>query len=266
MKNIFKIILVILIIVILVGVGIAFAGIRYYKNGGSSLSVFNYADSSSYGVGEATVRDRVKSISVNWFNGDVDVVEYDGKNVVLEEEVVQGAMDDDLRLRWKNDGGRLMVQYAKAGKKYDLKNFQKKLTVKVPSSISLDEVQIDVVSSDATVRLEEIRELEWDSVNGNLSAEFKSLDEADMDTVNGNVSLTVTSIAPSRIEFDCVNGDLTISIPKDSSFTLTRESINGGFSSDFPVKVEGKDRYIAGDGKNRYKTESVNGNVSVKAI
>lgn len=261
-----KIFLAIIIIVALVAVGFAIGGYFFFRNGGSSISTFNYSDPSSYNTGDGTIREKVKSVEINWSVGDIEIVEYDGNHVVLEETAVRGSLDDDLRLRWKTEGSKLRIQYARAGKNLDLKGVEKKLVVKIPSSVSLDELEIDVVSSNSFVSLDGIRELDWNSVNGNLDARLKTLEEADLDTVNGNATLHVSSKAPSKVEFDCVNGDLTLSIPKDSSFTLTRESINGGFDCDFPVKVEGKDKYISGSGKNNYKAESVNGYVSIKAI
>ena len=267
MRTMIKIILAIFIVAALVTLGFAIGGYFFFRNGGdSSLSIFNYSNASSYRKGDGAIREKVDSLDINWFNGDIEVVEWNESYVELKEKVVEGTMDDDLQLRWKVEGGELKVQYAKAGKKLDLSDFKKTLTVKVPASRSLKDLKIDVVSADSTVTLEELTDLDWKSVNGNLNADIPSLYDVDMDTVNGEVNLRVSSSIPSDLEFDCVNGGLTLSIPADSSFTFTVESLNGDFRCDFPVKMEGKGKYVSGNGKNRYKAESVNGNISVKAI
>ena len=266
MKRILVICIIILLVVILAAVAIGYGVGRAIKgNVSRSGSSFNYSNPFSYSVGGADISEKITDLSINWLNGEVRVEEYDGNKLVLEERVVSGILRDDLKLRWKKEGKEVKIQYAVAGKRLDLDGFKKNLLVKVPSSWKLDDLEIDVVSADSFVSLREAKELSWDSVNGNIKAELDTLDSLSCNTVNGNVTLSVKSGTPRDIDIESVNSSVTISVPKDASFTLKRETINGSFNSEFAGKISDK-TFTVGDGRSKWKMESVNGNVTILSL
>ena len=180
--------------------------------------------------------------------------------------IARKKLKEELKLRWKKDGDEVIIQYAEAYKKLDLDNLKKNLVILVPSSWTLDEIDIEVVSADSEVALSNIRELEWQSVNGYLDVNCDYLSSIDGNTVNGDVTIYVGKKGPEELSFESVNSNITISLPSDSSFTLKRNSINGSLDSEFSGRIKGDDIFIVGNGDYVWNIESVNGDVKILEI
>ena len=180
--------------------------------------------------------------------------------------IARKKLKEELKLRWKKDGDEVIIQYAEAGKKLDLDNLKKNLVILVPSSWTLDEIDIEVVSADSEVALSNIRELEWQSVNGYLDVNYDYLSSIDGNTVNGDVTIYVGKKGPEELSFESVNSNITISLPSDSSFTLKRNSVKGSLDSEFSGRIKGDDIFIVGNGDYVWNIESVNGDVRILEI
>ena len=267
MKKILVICTLVLVLVIICAIGIGYVLGRAINvtTSTSSGSTFNYSDSSSYSVGDTEIAKRVSEININWFNGEINVESYDGDRLIVKDEVISGNLNEDLKLRWKIDGDEIKIQFSKSGKKLDLNDFKKRLVVKVPSSWRLEEIEIDVVTADSLIRIDDVKEVKWNSVNGTLDVDTSTLSSFSANSVNGDVTLKVRKNCPMELEVESVNSTLDISVPKDSSFTLERNSINGSFDSEFSGKISGK-TFIVGDGNARWSIETVNGNTTINSI
>ena len=269
MKKAILICIIVLLAVIVIAAGIGYGIGRAIKNNVNVVSGgadFRYSDAGSYNIGNGDISQKISKISINWLNGEVKVSEYSGSTLTIKDEVISGALKEELKLRWKKEGNEVKIQYAEADKKLYLDDFKKNLVVMVPSSWSLDKVEIDVVSADSTIALGSLKELDWHSVNGNMDAKVDSISSVECNTVNGDVSLYMKKSGPKELDIDSVNSDVTISLPASSSFTLKRSSVNGSLNSDFAGKVSGSNTFIVGTGDSDWKIESVNGNVNLKAI
>ena len=268
MKRILLICLIVFVLVIVAAVivGVILGSVLNRVTVTSSGANFNYDDAKSYKVGDTEISSKVYKITANWLSGKVKVSQYSGDTLSIKEEVEEGTLKEELKLRWKKDGDEVIVQYAEAGKKLDLDNLKKNLVILVPSSWTLDEIDIEVVSADSEVALSNIRELEWQSVNGYLDVNCDYLSSIDGNTVNGDVTIYVGKKGPEELSFESVNSNITISLPSDSSFTLKRNSINGSLDSEFSGRIKGDDIFIVGNGDYVWNIESVNGDVKILEI
>ena len=269
MRKVFLIIAVVLMVLVALAIA-AFFGARSVVSkvvgNGDDSSVFNYSSPSSYSVGDAEIKDDISSLTINWLSGEVRVEEYEGSRVVIKDEVTEGKISDDLKLRWKKEGGKVTIQYAAGGIRLNLKGFSKNLVVYVPSFLSLKELKIDGVSADGIISLSSLGKLEWDSVNGGMDGVFSRLDEVECDGVNGDIDLTVKERIPIDMDIDGVNNNVKLTVPSSSSFTLTHEAINGDFQSEIPGTMKNKNTFIAGSGKAEWKVEGVNGDVEIRSL
>lgn len=269
MKKVIIICIMVLLLVAVAAVGIGYGIGRAIRSGVNTTSAgadFKYSNPESYEMGNAEVSQKISKITINWVNGEVEVSEYNGSTLTIKDEVVSGTLRDELKLRWKREGNEIIIQYAEAGKRLDMEGFRKNLVIMVPSSWTLDELNIDVVSADSTVTLGAINEVDWNSVNGKLDIKVDSITKLEGDTVNGDVSLYAEKKGPKELDLESVNSDVTISVPFDSSFTLKRNSINGTLDSEFSGRISGSNTFIVGTGDSDWDIESVNGKVKIKAI
>lgn len=270
MKKTLIVCLIVVLVVIASAFGIGYGIGRVIKNVGnisaSNGANFNYSDSKSYKVGDTEISSKVSKITINWLNSTVKVSEYNGDTLSIKDEVESGTLTEELKLRWKRSGNEVIIQYAEANKRLDLDGLKKNIVVMIPSSWTLDELDIDVVSADSVVSLKNIDEIDWNSVNGTLEARVDSISSLDGDTVNGDVDLYVKKSGPRKLDLESVNSNVTISVPSNTSFTLKRESINGSLDSEFAGKVSGNKTFIVGNGDYDWDIESVNGNVTIREI
>lgn len=142
-----------------------------------------------------------------------------------------------------------------------------KLTVRVPASVTLEEVR--VVNS--SVVIDGMRgRVNASSVNGSLQGDGLGTGVA-FRTVNGSIKVRVVDVAAKRsLEFGTVNGAITVELPRDAGVSISARTVNGRVTSDFPLSMhkafmnqsaEG----TAGDGALRLEASTVNGSIKLAA-
>lgn len=138
-------------------------------------------------------------------------------------------------------------------------------TVQVPAGVVFEGSTvnggIDVTSLQGDVKVT--------TVNGGI--EVASSGTVEASTVNG--SITATTGQPTwsgTLDFQTVNGSITLTLPATAGATVAAETVNGGFSSDFPLTVEAgrwgpkKVTGTIGSGGGRLVLETVNGGISIR--
>lgn len=71
-----------------------------------------YADAESYSIGGGSISERISSAEVNWVIGKIDISVYDGETVEISET---SENDEDYKLRYKVENGKLTVHSEKSG-------------------------------------------------------------------------------------------------------------------------------------------------------
>lgn len=93
------------------------------------------------------------------------------------------------------------------------------------------------------------------------------------DTTNGRIKVAIHSVPPhAQMDFSTTNGAIEVSLPADIQTHLKARTTNGGISTDFPVKVEGKrnrrsiDTALNGGGDGYISLRTTNGGIKVREI
>ena len=212
--------------------------------GNNGTTNFTYEHPERYSAGDATIAQPIRSLSVNWLCGDVDILYSDTPEVRIYEKA-DTSLTYDLRLRYYvDDEGELEIQYCANGKYQfdDLKALRKHLYIELPRDMNLDDIEIDGVDVRVAVWRVQHRKLNVDGVNVNVNSYYPSdlPDEIDMDGVKSLLALhVVPETAGLTIEMDGVMNHLRCDVP---SVKKDNKTIVGDGSCQ--VTVDGVDMIV----------------------
>ena len=101
MKRILLICLIVfmLVIVAAVIVGVILGSVLNRVAVTSSGANFNYDDAKSYKVGDTEISSKIYKITANWLSGKVKVSQYSGDTLSIKDEVEEGTLKEELKLR-----------------------------------------------------------------------------------------------------------------------------------------------------------------------
>jgi len=138
-------------------------------------------------------------------------------------------------------------------------------TISVPAGVSFDGstvnggIDVSGLSSDVSVS----------TVNGGI--EVASTGTVEAKTVNGSIAASTGAASWSgTLEFKTVNGSIHLSLPAGAAAAVSAQTLNGNFSSDFPLTVEAgewgpkKVTGSIGSGGGRLDLETVNGEIEIR--
>jgi DUF4097 and DUF4098 domain-containing protein YvlB len=131
----------------------------------------------------------------------------------------------------------------------------------VLESIELVNGSIDIEGVEGNVKAS--------SINGPVGARGL-MGEAKLSTINGPLQVTFTQLEESKpISLNSVNGNVTLVIPSNANASIRADTVHGGISSDFALKVKNGE-YVGhsmdgqiGTGGPRIKLGNVNGAIKV---
>lgn len=247
-----------------------------------SFGGFTYEDADKYSVGEATIKDTVTDLEINWVAGSIKVIPSDTDEIRVTE--TYSGDDDDLRLRWRVKNGKLTVQFRKATVFGTSNSVSKDLTVAIPAAMlesmgdveittvsggvqftgNADEFTLDAVEGDLTIT-GDIGELEVDAVDGKLTF-TGSVRTADMDCVDTDVSMYLDGAA--ELSFDQVDGDVHLYLSEDiKGFSAELDAISGEISVEgFDVSSVSNKSTRWGDGSLRIEMDGVGAELEIKKL
>ena len=175
-----------------------------------------YTPDTGYTVGAATVTqlNGFRSIDIEWISGQVNVELYDGEGIELSETLADGgAVSVPMEWRVDEDDSTLDVR---SQPQLISATEEKILTVKLPRSLVLYELEIDTVSAGVSVDLTDedtltLNELDVTSVSGTVSVYAANAGEISLSTTSGDIG---GSVRTQKLEADSVSGaiDLTLDI------------------------------------------------------
>lgn len=199
-----------------------------------------------------------RSINIDWTSGFVTVELYDGQGIELSETMMDGG-DVSLKMEWRVDEDDSTLDILSQPLTVSASE-KKHLTVKLPRSMVLHELDIDTVSAAVSVDLTDedtltLDELDVTSVSGAVSVNAANAasislsttsgaisgsvrtQELQTDSVSGNVDLTL-DILPTELDIETSSGPVTLAIPTGkttSVLSVELRTTSGQFSSDVPV-------------------------------
>ena len=247
---------------------IAGASFREIYHGGLWDNVYyeeEYFKSS--GVYEVDSED-IDKISIDWVSGDIDIVPYDGDNIVMEETARKEITDENC-LRYRVKDGELSINYTtgkvavKFGNTGD--DINKRLQVKVPEELagSLKSLSVDSVSSDITADGFAIDSMYVEVTSGNTRLSDMKVKHFEIDMISGDLEAVFTE-CPEELDVDSTSGDSTVYLPAGSGFTLEFDGVSGEFITEFSPLRNSDDDYVVGNGKNSFSVDTTGGDFTVK--
>lgn len=243
----------IIFIIVVVGLALTIGNLKRYK----------YDDGNQYAAGSTRIADKVEDIEINWVAGKVSVIAYDGDEIILSENADEN-LPEKKKMHWQLDGNTLRVQYVRSGI-FNLNIANKELTVMVPESLLLDDVDITVVSARLDVEGICADQLKIETVSGSVKADCERVNEVKADAVSGSVVLQFEH-APEKIKVATVSGGVKIRLPKDAGFEVEMDSVSGRMNSSFSTKCVDDDTYVYGDGGCSIDVETVSGSLMLDEL
>lgn len=272
-----------LVALILTGVlvaGIAFRGV-WGSSGDFSIGVTGNVYSGDYNIGGGSITEPINAVEVDWVSGKIEISVYDGETTEISENEIS---DEDYKLRYRVENGRLTVHSEKSGFSFGIISRPKKeLTIKIPrvygenlkeikiSSTSADinlngltvseSADIDTVSGRVTAENLNTASLECDTVSGDVKASG-AIEAFDLDSTSGSAQIT-TTVPLKKLETDTVSGDVTLTLPENSGFTLEFDSVSGDFNCELPI-ANRNGKHICNDGSAEFEADSTSGDFTIK--
>lgn len=181
----------------------------------------------SAGNGDIVQVNGFRSINIDWTSGLVTVELYDGQGIELSETMMDGG-DVSLRMEWRVDEDDSTLDILSQPLTVSASE-KKHLTVKLPRSMVLHELDIHTVSADVSVDLTEedtltLQELDVSSVSGNVSVSAANAGEISLSTTSGAVS---GSVRTAKLEADTVSGMVALTLEVLPA-ELEVETVSGG--------------------------------------
>ena len=215
---------------------------------------------SGYTLGGADVvqLNGFRSIDIEWISGSVSVELYDGEGIEMKEALADGSAVS-VPMEWRVDEDDSTLDIRSQPQLLSVSE-EKHLTIKLPRSMVLHELDINTVSAAVSVDLTDedtltLAELDVTSVSGAVSVNAANAasislsttsgvisgsvrtQELEADSVSGGVDLTL-DVLPTELDIETSSGPVTLAIPSGtavSSLPVELRTTSGQFSSDIPV-------------------------------
>ena len=266
---------------------------------GNITEFTSYLNDNSYTVASGTVSvSDIKSIEINWETGSVKIEESDTDKISfsevsnldsdkdsLGEATENKELSESLKMRYKTDGGKLVIQFCKSALRVRtgaVKDLKKDLTVYVPKDVKFDEIKTNVISSAVYAAYLNAAVIELNGVSADLKLAGCDADTLKCDTVSGNFSVT-TDGELKDLEFNSVSGDLTVNAKSvlklaavtvsanadlhlnEFDFLLTLSGVSTTLEDNgISYEKTGEKNYKFSDGAGSVKFESVSGKVRLE--
>lgn len=223
-----------------------------------------------------------KTLEVRGLNGEVQARPSSGRTVEIVA-VKRGDDDDptavDIEVVEGTDGievcavypGKRGARNSTCGHDHDDQDYWEDndvvidFTIAVPAGVAFDGstvnggIDVSGLTSDVSVA----------TVNGGI--EVASTGTVEAMTVNGSIDASMGAATwAGTLEFKTVNGSIHVSLPTGVAASVSAETLNGDFASDFPLTVEAGEwgpKHVSGSigsGGGRLELETVNGEIEIR--
>ena len=182
----------------------------------------SYSNADAYSMGGGAVpMEQVDKIEINWTAGKVDVISYDGNEILFEEQS-GSALKDEEQMRYLVRDGKLTIQYSKSRFFFAFGTRKRKtLTVKIPKELS--KFELNTVSAQSEIDGLQARDGNFNSTSGDLQIQNATFEDFDADAVSGRT--TLNNVTAQTAKFSTVSGD--IHTEAFFSGTVKTDSVSG---------------------------------------
>lgn len=250
-------------------------------SGDFSIGLTGNVYSGDYNIGGGSVTEPINAVEVDWVSGKIEISVYDGETTEISENEIS---DEDYKLRYKVENGRLTVHSEKSGFSFGIISRPKKeLTIKIPRAYAENLKTLKINSTSAEINLNGLTVLEsteTDTVSGRVTAENLNTASLECDTVSGDVKASgaieafdlsstsgaaeiTTTVPLKKLETDTVSGDVTLTLPESSGFTLEFDTVSGDLNCELPMTNK-NGKHICNDGSAEFEADSTSGDFTIK--
>ena len=250
-------------------------------SGDFSIGLTGNVYSGDYNIGGGSVTEPINAVEVDWVSGKIEISVYDGETTEISENEIS---DEDYKLRYKVENGRLTVHSEKSGFSFGIiSRPNKELTIKIPRAYAENLKTLKINSTSAEINLNGLTVLEsteTDTVSGRVTAENLNTASLECDTVSGDVKASgaieafdlsstsgaaeiTTTVPLKKLETDTVSGDVTLTLPESSGFTLEFDTVSGDLNCELPMTNK-NGKHICNDGSAEFEADSTSGDFTVK--
>lgn len=248
------------------------------SNSGSTLPMA-FDGQTTVSVADAS---EVQNLQIEWAAGSIHILrDENAVNITVTESYPDG---DQQQMLCQQSGDTLKIQFCEESIKFPSfgvnTDSSKDLVVTVPNNWICRALEIDAASATVQVCDLTIHEVDFDGASGVCVFDNCHVDTLDLDTASGDVSFNgtldilecdavsanfcgVLEQTPSQLDFDGVSGDLDLTLPEDSGFCVSLDSLSGNFTSNFPTTLS-DGSHIHGDGSCRISADGVSGNITIR--
>lgn len=164
------------------------------------------------GNGDVVQLNGFRSIDIEWVSGQVNVELYDGEGISLTETLSDGS-DVSLPMEWQVNEDKGVLDICSQPQLMSATE-EKILTVKLPRSMVLYELDIETVSAGVSVDLTDedtlsLSELDVTSVSGAISVYAANAGEIALSTTSGAIE---GSVRTQKLEADSVSGGIDLTL------------------------------------------------------
>lgn len=164
------------------------------------------------GSGDVVQLNGFRSIDIEWVSGQVNVELYDGEGISLTETLADGSPVGQA-MEWRVDEDDSTLDVRSQPKLVSLDE-EKILTVQLPRSMVLYELDIETVSAGVSVDLTDedtlsLSELDVTSVSGAISVYAANAGEIALSTTSGAIE---GSVRTQKLEMDSVSSSIDLTL------------------------------------------------------
>ena len=174
----------------------------------------SYTPDAGYtaGNGDVVQLNGFRSIDIEWVSGQVNVELYDGEGISLTETLADGSPVGQA-MEWRVDEDDSTLDVRSQPKLVSLAE-EKILTVQLPRSMVLYELDIETVSAGVSVDLTDedtlsLSELDVTSVSGTVNVYAANAGEIALSTTSGAIE---GSVRTQKLEADSVSGSIDLTL------------------------------------------------------
>ena len=195
---------------------------------GTYSSFGTYKDANRFSSGDFTYQAAgISKIEINWVAGDIKIVQSDSDQLSVTES--GEGFRNAHKLHWYRKGDKLLIQYCKSGYHGYISGYKKNLTVEVPEGI---ELKVNTVSGSVEMAGGQIfKAIDIDTVSGDIVMDVDECRDIEIDAVSGDVTLRDLPENGAVVKYSTVSGNLNVNRPYANN---NKELIfgNGGCSID----------------------------------
>lgn len=249
--------------VLLAGCAGPVGGISLFEGYGRSRS--QSSSGAQYSTGGASISQTVRDIEVDWSAGEVDIVYHDGEAIEFSE-TANRTLNDSTALCYYLEGDTLHIRFMR-GEKHFWDNLSKTLTLSLPRSLTLNELDVEAAAASVKADALSARKVDIETSSGKVEVKASGItDSLSVDTSSGSVTAEVSGVR--KIGIETTSGAIQLTAPGETDkveLETTSGSVNAALGTvrELDVQTVSGTITVSADNAAEADVESVSGTVDL---